>query len=86
LISEVVFISLQHYFFSTTKMGSCHCKSTRVDAIHVNITKLEPEQADQIKKSDIAGCTILENVSDYYEFQKVLGHGGFGIVRRAVNI
>ena len=42
-----------------------------------------PSSSRIIQISSVSNRTILDNVSNHYEFVKVLGHGHFGVVREA---
>lgn len=50
-----------------------------------------PEQGLRIQKSDIANCILLESnphadIHHHYRFISVMGHGQFGVVRKAIAV
>eukprot|EP00359_Climacostomum_virens_P000223 CAMPEP_0204896916 /NCGR_PEP_ID=MMETSP1397-20131031/443_1 /ASSEMBLY_ACC=CAM_ASM_000891 /TAXON_ID=49980 /ORGANISM="Climacostomum Climacostomum virens, Strain Stock W-24" /LENGTH=538 /DNA_ID=CAMNT_0052064601 /DNA_START=56 /DNA_END=1672 /DNA_ORIENTATION=- len=42
-----------------------------------------PVQAQMIHQSEISKCILLENIHHHYRFISVMGHGQFGVVRKA---
>ena len=60
-------------------MGTYCTKNTQSKSI----IKSAPTLVPTLAASNISSVTILDQITKYYKFIKVLGHGNFGVVRKA---